>query len=196
MFTGIVEEVGTVQALEERDGGWHLSLSSAVAAGGAKPGDSIAVNGACLTVTAIDGERLTFGLAPETLTRTNLGDLQPGDPVNVERAMAADGRFDGHIVQGHIDGTGRIESATPDGDSLRFAVSAPQELLRYIAPKGFIAVDGTSLTVIDVTAEAFTFMLVAYTQAQITLPQRPVGSRVNLEVDILAKYVERLLEGR
>ena len=196
MFTGIVEEVGTVQALEERDGGWHLSLSSAVAAGGAKLGDSIAVNGACLTVTAIDGERLTFGLAPETLARTNLGDLNPGDPVNVERAMAADGRFDGHIVQGHIDGTGRIESATPDGDSLRFAVSAPQGLLRYIAPKGFIAVDGTSLTVIDVTAEAFTFMLVAYTQAQIALPQRPVGSRVNLEVDILAKYVERLLETR
>ena len=196
MFTGIVEEVGTVQALEERDGGWHLNLSSAVAAGGAKLGDSIAVNGACLPVTAIDGERITFGLAPETLARTNLGDLNPGDPVNVERAMAADGRFDGHIVQGHIDGTGRIESATPDGDSLRFAVSAPPELLRYIAPKGFIAVDGTSLTVIDVTAEAFTFMLVAYTQAQITLPQRPVGSRVNLEMDILAKYVERLLEGR
>ncbi len=196
MFTGIVEEVGTVQALEERDGGWHLGLSGAVAAGGAKLGDSIAVNGACLTVTAIDGERLTFGLAPETLARTNLGDLQPGDSVNLERAMAADGRFDGHIVQGHIDGTGRIESATPDGDSLRYAVSAPQELLRYIAPKGFIAVDGTSLTVIDVTAEAFTFMLVAYTQGHISLPQRPVGSRVNLEVDILAKYVERLMEGR
>ena len=156
----------------------------------------IAVNGACLTVTAIDGERLTFGLAPETLARTNLGDLQPADSVNLERAMAADGRFDGHIVQGHIDGTGRIESATADGDSLRFAVSAPPELLRYIAPKGFIAVDGTSLTVIDVTAEAFTFMLVAYTQGHISLPQRPVGSRVNLEVDILAKYVERLLEGR
>ncbi len=196
MFTGIVEEVGAVQALEEREGGWHLSLSAVVAAGGAKLGDSIAVNGACLTVTAIDGERLTFGLAPETLARTNLGELNAGDPVNLERAMAADGRFDGHIVQGHIDGTGRIESATPDGDSLRFAVSAPQELLRYIAPKGFIAVDGTSLTVIDVTAEAFTFMLVAYTQGQISLPQRPVGSRVNLEVDILAKYVERLMEGR
>ena len=196
MFTGIVEEVGTVQALEEREGGWHLSLSGALAAGGAKLGDSIAVNGACLTVTAIDAERLTFGLAPETLTRTNLGDLQPGDGVNLERAMAASGRFDGHIVQGHIDGTGRIESVTPDGDSLRFAVSAPKELLRYIAPKGFIAVDGTSLTVIDADDSGFSFMLIAYTQDHIALPQRPPGSRVNLEVDILAKYVERLMAGR
>ena len=127
MFTGIVEEVGTVQALEERDGGWHLSLSAAVASGGAKLGDSIAVNGACLTVTAIDGERLTFGLAPETLARTNLGGLIPGDPVNLERAMAADGRFDGHMVQGHIDETPRRSMERQSWNGVHAAVETCHE---------------------------------------------------------------------
>lgn len=196
MFTGIVEEVGAVEALSQREGGWQLALRAPLVARGTTPGQSIAVNGACLTVIEGDGARLAFGLAPETLARTNLGDLKPGDPVNLERALAATGRFDGHIVQGHIDGTGRIDAVTPDGDSLRYRVSAPAELLRYLVPKGFIAVDGASLTVIDVLADAFTFMLVAYTQAHLALPRRPVGSRVNIELDILAKYVERLVQRR
>jgi riboflavin synthase len=192
MFTGIIEEVGAVESLREAEGGWRLDLNASIA-DGAAPGQSIAVNGACLTVTAVEAGRLSFGLARETLARTNLGDLKRGDPVNLERALRADGRLDGHIVQGHVDGTGRIEAMTADGDSLRCTVSAPPELMRYIVAKGFIAVDGASLTVIDVAAEGFTFMLVAYTQRRIALPRRPPGSRVNLEVDLLAKYVERML---
>ena len=195
MFTGIVEEVGTVLRLAQAGGGWDLELRGPVVSQGTASGQSIAVNGACLTVTAIDGDRLSFGLAPETLARTNLGDLKPGDGVNLERALAATGRLDGHIVQGHIDGTGKIAAVTPDGDSLRYRISAPPELLRYIVSKGFIAVDGASLTVIDVLPDAFTFMLVAYTQQHLALPKRPLGARVNIEVDLLAKYVEKLVGG-
>lgn len=196
MFTGIVEELGTVRALEERDGGWHLTVEGGIAAQGGRLGDSVAVNGVCLTITAIAGSALTFGLAPETLARTNLGDLQAGDAVNLERSLPADGRIGGHFVQGHVDGTGVLVEREPDGDSLRCAVQTPAELLRYLVPKGYVAVDGTSLTVIDVLDDRFTFMLVAYTQAHIALPSRPPGSRVNLEVDVLAKYAEKFLAGR
>jgi riboflavin synthase len=159
-------------------------------------GDSIAVNGVCLTVAELLDGAFTFGLAPETLARTNLGDLKAGDGVNLERSMAPDGRFGGHFVQGHVDGTGVLASRVPDGDSLRIAVQTPPTLLRYVVPKGYIAVDGTSLTVIDVAEDRFTFMLVAYTQQHIVLPRRPPGSRVNLEVDVIAKYVERLVQVR
>jgi len=193
VFTGIVEEVGRVSALEQRAGGWHLRVVGAVAAQGTRLGDSVAVNGVCLTVTHLDRQEITFGLAPETLRRTNLGDLKAGDGVNLERSLAANGRLGGHFVQGHVDGTGVLAERRPDGDSLRMAVTAAPALLRYIVPKGYIAVDGTSLTVIDTFPDRFTFMLVAYTQKQIVLPARPVGSRVNLEVDILAKYAERFM---
>jgi riboflavin synthase len=193
MFTGIVEEVGTVESLGQQEGGWRLALRGPLAARGTALGQSVAVSGACLTVIEAAGERLAFGLAPETLARTNLGDLRPGDPVNLERALAANGRFDGHIVQGHIDGTGTLAALTPDGDSLRVRIAAPPALLRYIVPKGFIAVDGASLTVIDVLPDAFTFMLIAYSRAHLALPRRPLGCRVNIELDILAKYVEKLV---
>ena len=196
MFTGIVEELGAVEALEERDGGWHLTVAGPLAASDAALGDSIAVNGVCLTVARIQGATLAFGLAPETLNRTNLGDLKPGDPVNLERSLPADGRIGGHFVQGHIDGTGMLAGRTPDGDSLRIAVSAPPDVLRYLVPKGYVAVDGTSLTVIDVQGDRFTFMLVAYTQQHIALPTRKLGDRVNLEVDVLAKYAEKFIAGR
>ena len=201
MFTGIVEELGEVRALEERDGGWHLAVEGPLCASDAKPGDSVAVNGVCLTVTkkAVTdnaGGVLTFGLAPETLARTNLGGLAAGDGVNLERSLPADGRIGGHFVQGHIDGTGILAERIPDGDSLRIAVEAPPELLRYLVPKGYVAVDGTSLTVIGVEDGRFTFMLVAYTQGHIVLPSRAIGSRVNLEVDVLAKYAEKFLAGR
>lgn len=196
MFTGIIEEVGTVHSMEQHEGGWRLTLASEIARQGSNVGDSIAVDGVCLTITDNRDGRLAFGLAPETVSRTSLGDLHADDPVNLERAMAADGRFGGHMVQGHVDGTGLVESVIPDGDSLRFSIAAPPELMRYIVPKGFIAVDGTSLTVIDAERDRFTFMLVAYTQEHIALPARPVGSRVNLEVDIMAKYIERLLGQR
>jgi riboflavin synthase len=158
-----------------------------------RPGQSLAVSGACLTVTDTQADRIAFGLAPETLARTYLGNLTPGDPVNLERALAVTGRFDGHIVQGHVDGTGTIADVRPEGQALRYTIAAPPALLRYIVPKGFIAVDGISLTVIDVLPEGFTFMLVPYTQAHVALPRRPQGSGVNLEVDLLAKYVERLV---
>jgi riboflavin synthase len=196
MFTGIVEELGTVEALAERGGGWHLTVAGALVASDAREGDSIAVNGVCLTVTAQQGKALTFGLAPETLARTNLGALKAGDRVNLERSLPANGRIGGHFVQGHVDGTGVLAERNPDGDSLTIAVQASPDLLRYLVPKGYVAVDGTSLTVIDVLADRFTFMLVAYTQAHIALPGMPLGARVNLEVDVLAKYAEKFLAGR
>lgn len=196
MFTGIVEEIGTVQSLEERDGGWQLTLHGPLASEGARQGDSIAVNGVCLTVTRCSGGLLTFGIAPETLARSNLGDLEPDSHVNLERSLPASGRIGGHFVQGHVDGTGVLAERQPDGDSLRIAVQAPPEVLRYLVPKGYVAVDGTSLTVIDVLADRFTFMLVVYTRAHIVLPGLPLGARVNLEVDVLAKYAEKFLVGR
>ena len=195
MFTGIVEELGKVSALENQAGGWHLRVTGPLAADGTRLGDSIAVNGVCLTVTDLERDQMTFGLAPETLQRTNLGDLKAGDGVNLERSLAANGRLGGHFVQGHVDGTGVLVERRADGDSLRIAIAAAPALLRYIVPKGYIAVDGTSLTVIDALADRFTFMLIAYTQQQIVLPARPIGSRVNLEVDILAKYAEKFMAG-
>lgn len=196
MFTGIIEEVGEVVTLETRAGGTHLVVRGKLVHRGAELGESIAVNGVCLTVTRIAGQALTFGLAPETLSRTNLGGLEPGSRVNLERSLPADGRLGGHFVQGHIDGTGRIADRTPDGDSLQITVEAPSDLLHYMVPKGYIAVDGTSLTLIDVLADRFTFMLVAYTRQNIAFAESPPGSRVNLEVDILAKYAEKMLAGR
>ncbi len=196
MFSGIVEELGTVRELAQQEGGWHLTLSAPLASEGTRPGDSIAVNGVCLTVTRRSGGLLTFGIAPETLARSNLGDLEPDSHVNLERSLPASGRIGGHFVQGHVDGTGLLAERQPDGDSLRIAVQAPPEVLRYLVPKGYVAVDGTSLTVIDVLANRFTFMLVAYTRAHIVMPGLPLGARVNLEVDVLAKYAEKFLVGR
>lgn len=195
MFTGIIEEVGAVEALLEIEGGWSLTVRARTVLAGAELGHSLAVNGTCLTVTALKADSFTVGLSPETLRRTNLGDLKPGDGVNLERSLAANGRVGGHFVQGHVDGTGVIQAFKPEGDSLWVTVRAAPDLLRYIVPKGFVAVDGVSLTVVDVLPEAFTFMLVAYTRQHVTLPQKEVGSRVNLEVDMLGKYVEKFLEG-
>src|SRR5215475_12020761 len=193
MFTGIVEEVGIIESLSEIAGGWSLVVKAQTVLGGTRLGDSLAINGVCLTVVDLSVDRFTAGLSPETLRRTNLGALRPGDGVNLERSLAANGRIGGHFVQGHVDGTGEVRAFRPEGDSLWVTVGAAPELLRYIAPKGFIAVDGVSLTVVDVFHDAFTFMLVAYTQQHITLPRKPAFSRVNLEVDILGKYVEKLI---
>jgi riboflavin synthase len=156
---------------------------------------SIAVNGACLTVTALNEAAFTVGLAPETVRRTNLGELQPGEGVNLERALPADGRVGGHFVQGHVDGVGVIRALRPEDDSLWVTVESPAELLRYIVPKGFVAVDGVSLTVVEVFPDAFNFMLIAYSQEHIVLPRKTTGARVNLEVDMLGKYVERFVQG-
>ena len=193
MFTGIVEEVGRVQRLWQIDGGWQLRVAAASVLADVQLGHSIAINGTCLTVTEFNSDTFTVGLSPETLRCTNLGDLLPAAEVNLERSLAANGRIGGHFVQGHVDGTGVIAKKQAEGDSLWLTIEASPDLLRLIVPKGYVAIDGTSLTVVDVTSTYFTFMLVAYTQTHITLPRKPAGDRVNIEVDILGKYVKSLV---
>ena len=182
-----------MESLSEIAGGLSLAVKAQAVLEGTRLGDSVSVNGACLTVAALAGDGFTVGLSPETLRRTNLGALSPGDGVNLERSLTMSGRMGGHFVQGHVDGTGELRAFRPDGDSLWVTVGAAPDLLRYIVPKGFIAVDGVSLTVVDVFPDAFTFMLIAYTQHHTTLPRKPAPSRVNLEVDILGKYVEKFI---
>jgi riboflavin synthase len=193
MFTGIVEEIGTVRALDERDGGIHLELAAETVLGDLRLGDSICVNGVCLTVTARGADSFTVGLSPETLRRSDLGDLAPGDGVNLERALAVGGRMGGHYVQGHVDGVGEIAAVRPEGDSLWMTFTAPTELLRYLVVKGFVAVDGISLTITERREDTFSVALVAYTQTAVTLARKRTGNRVNLEVDVVAKYVESLV---
>ena len=195
MFTGLVEEIGTVERLWREHDGWWLSVRAERALTDLDVSHSIAVNGACLTVTALSEAAFTVGLAAETVRRTNLGELQPGEGVNLERALPADGRVGGHFVQGHVDGVGVIRALRPEDDSLWVTVESPAELLRYIVPKGFVAVDGVSLTVVEVFPDAFNFMLIAYSQEHIVLPRKTTGARVNLEVDMLGKYVERFVQG-
>ena len=190
MFTGIVEEVGRLKATRPN----QLSIAAQKVVEETKLGDSIAVNGACLTVTALDGGTFSVDIMPETLRRTNLGRLRPGDQVNLERALALGSRMGGHLVQGHVDGTGRVLSLTPENQARIVRYSAPPQLMRYIVPKGFIAVDGVSLTVIDCDATSFTVSLVAYTQQNTTLARNRPGDLVNLEIDIVAKYLEGLRE--
>jgi len=189
MFTGIVEEVGTV----ERREGDALIIRAERVLGDLRLGDSVSVNGACLTVCALEGSTFTVRLSPETLRRTNLGALRPGDPVNLERALAYGGRIGGHLVQGHIDATGEVLSVEPEGNSLRVEVRPPAGLMRYIVEKGFIAVDGVSMTVASRTDTTFTLVVIPLTQERTVLGRRRPGDRVNLEVDILAKYLESLL---
>lgn len=208
MFTGIIEELGEVRALSVDEDSARLTVSGArTVSPGMSDGASLAVNGCCLTATRVDGDLFAADLMAETLRRTSLGDLRPGAPVNLERAVQAGGRLDGHIVQGHVDGTGTIleRRHEPRWDLLR--VSVPQELLRYVAVKGSVAVDGVSLTVVDVAdpspvpgeprddgAEgSLTVSLIPETLARTTLGSKDAGERVNLEVDVVAKYVERLL---
>ncbi|KAG5377670.1 hypothetical protein IGI04_025512 [Brassica rapa subsp. trilocularis] len=198
VFTGIVEEMGHVKDLGLADhggGGFDLKIGARVVLEDVKLGDSIAVNGTCLTVTHFDTEAFTVGLAPETLRKTSLEELERGSLVNLERALQPVSRMGGHVVQGHVDGTGVIVSMEAEGDSLWVKVRADKALLKYIVPKGFVAVDGTSLTVVDVSDgdSCFNFMLVAYTQLNVVIPTKKVGQKVNLEVDIMGKYVERLL---
>ncbi|MEA3345762.1 MAG: riboflavin synthase [Chloroflexota bacterium] len=193
MFTGIVEEIGTVERLEVGQRPYLLTIAAKMVLNDVELGDSINVNGVCLTVTQLTSRTFTVGLMPETLRRSNLGDLHPGDGVNLERALAPQGRLGGHFVQGHVDGVGRIAAQRPELDALWITISAPPQVMRYLVPKAYIAVDGVSLTVVEVMDSAFSVSLVAYTQTHITLPRKQVGDRVNLEVDILAKYVDRLL---
>ncbi|MGQ9613186.1 MAG: riboflavin synthase [Chloroflexus sp.] len=195
MFTGIVEEMGTVaHIVSMQEQANQITITCRTVLEGTRIGDSIAVNGTCLTVTALTADSFTVGLSPETLRRTNLGRLHVGDPVNLERALAFGGRMGGHYVQGHVDGVGEIVAIVPEGDSERVTIRPPAALLPYIVEKGYIAVDGVSLTVAEMGRETFTVALVAYTQSAVIMGRQPVGALVNIEVDIIAKYVERLLE--
>ena len=194
MFTGIVEEMGTVRRLNQSPNRCELELSATKVLEGTQIGDSIAVNGVCLTVIRMDKDHFTADVMPETLRRSNLGQLKTGSKVNLERAMAADGRFGGHIVAGHIDGTGTIRSMQPEGNAVLVTISSAPKLLRYVVEKGSIAIDGISLTVAKVSHTDFTVSLIPHTGEETTLLKHRSGEIVNLETDIIGKYVEKLMQ--
>ena len=190
MFTGIVEEVGTVTQLE----GYRMSVGAMQVMDGLKLGDSMAVNGACLTVVALGAKGFSVDLSPETLRRTSLGDLAPGKSVNLERPLAVSDRLGGHIVQGHVDATGRLTSSKPEADCVMLRIRCPKRLMGYIVEKGFITVDGISLTVVKKDTASFTLSVIPYTLEHTNLKDKLPGDRVNLESDIVAKYIESLLD--
>lgn len=189
MFTGIVEETGRVK----ENSGDRLGVDARRILEGTRLGDSIDVNGACLTVVEIQVDGLSFELMPETRRLTGLGGLRPGAAVNLERALPAGGRMGGHIVQGHVDGTGRVESLVAEEKAKLLTVTLPEELRRYVVKKGFIAVDGVSLTVTEVKEHSFSVSLVGFTLKETTLGQKRPGDTVNLETDIIGKYIVQLL---
>lgn len=193
MFTGIVEEVGTVRSLDIESPQDGLTIRARRVLSDAKLGDSIAVNGTCLTVTRLTDDQFTVGVMPETLRRTNLGRLHAGDVVNLERPLQPASRLGGHFVQGHIDGTGVVAAVTQDGSALAVRVTTSPDILKYVVEKGFIAIDGVSLTVTSVDDSGFGIGLISYTQENIADGLKIVGQEVNLEVDVLAKYVEKLV---
>ena len=188
MFTGIVEDLGRVVRLEDAEGLRRFTIRSDICADGVRVGDSIAVNGACLTAVNVTNNEISVEAIPETLRLTNLGQLAVDSPVNLERPLAYGDRMGGHYVQGHVDATAELIERQPDGDSevVRFAV--PPNLMRYIVSKGFVALDGASLTVVDPREATFAVALIPHTLRSVTLGQAPIGYRANLEVDILAKY--------
>jgi riboflavin synthase len=196
MFTGLVEETGRLVSLAVVGEVTRLTLDAGGVADGVRIGESIAVNGCCLTVTTIDGSRLGFDLLQETLARTNLGAAKPGARLNLERAMPADGRYGGHFVTGHIDATGVVRKWGRAGqdDELRLGIERAQGA--YLVPKGCIAIDGISLTVAEVGRDEFSVWIIPHTRAITALAERAVGDRVNLEFDLLAKYAEKILSVR
>jgi riboflavin synthase len=193
MFTGIVEELGTVVALEDQGDAVRLTVNGPVVTSDAGAGDSIAVNGCCLTVVTNQDGSFTADVMHETLAKTSLGAFEPGTRVNLERAVTPTTRLGGHIVQGHVDGTGTVVSRTPSEHWEVVEVSVPAQLERYLVAKGSITVDGISLTVVDVGADSFTVSLIPETLARTTLGFKQPGDVVNLEVDVIAKYVEKMV---
>ena len=193
MFTGIVEELGTVEAVEEQEDALRLSIRAGTVLEGTGLGDSISVNGCCLTVAATADGVWTADVMQETLDKTSLRGVQPGDRVNLERAVTADQRLGGHIVQGHVDGVGEIRRREPSEHWEVIEISLPDGLGRYLVDKGSITVDGVSLTVVEAGDDSFTVSLIPETLARTTLGFRQAGDRVNLEADVLAKHVEKLL---
>ena len=193
MFTGIVEEIGTIRAICRGDHSSVLSIGARTVLSDLKIGDSVAVNGVCLTATSRDSGGFTADVMHETLNRSSLGSLTAGSHVNLERAMAADGRFGGHFVSGHIDGTGTITALRRDDNAVWYTVGAAPELMRYIVQKGSVTLDGISLTVADVERSRFKVSVITHTRAVTNLGSKAPGSPVNIETDIIGKYVEKLL---
>jgi riboflavin synthase len=193
LFTGIVKERGRITRVEGGENGVRLTVDAPVTATGIAVGDSVSVNGVCLTATSVDGARLQFDAVPETLVRTSLGRLEAGAAVNLEPALRAGDPLGGHIVQGHVDGVARIRGVEQEGEGRRIWLEAPAELLRYLVEKGSVALDGVSLTVAEVDDDGFAVALIPHTLAETTLGELERGDEVNLETDVLAKYVERLV---
>jgi len=193
MFTGIIEETGTVRAITTQSAGTVLCIAADKVTEGTVVGDSIAVNGVCLTVTSLSGKQFTADVMPETVRRTSLAQLRPGARVNLERAMTPSGRLGGHIVSGHVDACGRVASIVRDGIANRVTVTLEPSLLKYIAEKGSVTLDGVSLTVVAVDERSFAVSLIPQTRAVTTLGELKPGSPINVEVDVLARYTERLL---
>ena len=194
MFTGIIEEIGTIQRLERGTNSGRLTIAGQVIFSDLKLGDSVAVNGVCLTASNITGNQFTADVMPATLDRTALSGLGPGSRVNLERAMPADGRFGGHMVSGHIDGMGQITALRPDANAVWVQISAGPEILRYVIAKGSIAVDGISLTVAELTDIGFSVSIIPHTGSETTLLSKKTGDLVNLEADLIGKYVEKLFQ--
>lgn len=194
MFTGIIEELGTINSISKNPASAVLTINASTVLEDVHMGDSIAVNGVCLTVTSFTDASFTADVMHETLNRSSLGALRPGSKVNLERAMSADGRFGGHIVSGHIDGTGRITDIKKDDNAVWYTISAPPDILRYIVEKGSIAIDGISLTIAYVDSRCFKVSIIPHTSANTTLALRKPGDTVNLENDCIGKYVEKLLQ--
>ncbi len=193
MFTGLVAELGTVQNLARQGNSYHLTVQAKKVMDNLKIGDSVAVNGACLTVVKMSGDSFTADVMPETVRLTNIGELANGSRVNLERTLRLCDGLDGHIVSGHVEGLGTIVSQRPEGIAVVVTVQTPPELLRYIITKGSIAIDGISLTVTQVTDTGFSVSLIPHTAKETTLGFKKVGDKVNLETDIIGKYVERML---
>ena len=193
MFTGIIEELGNVVALEDQGDAVRLTVHGPLVTSDAREGDSIAVNGCCLTVVTTQDGAFTADVMHETLAKTSLGAFEPGMRVNLERAVTPATRLGGHIVQGHVDGTGTVVSRTPSEHWEIVKISVPTELERYLVPKGSITVDGISLTVVEVKTDSFTVSLIPETLARTTLGFKQAGDVVNLEVDVIAKYVEKMV---
>lgn len=196
MFTGIIEELGTVIQLDQQGVSARITLEADTVLDNTKLGDSIAVNGVCLTVTDLQKGGFCADVMAETLRRSSLGALKKGSKVNLERAMAADGRFGGHMVSGHIDGTGEIAKISPEGTAVWYTIEAPQSILDGIVEKGSIAIDGISLTVAEVTEQNFSVSIIPHTGANTTLSLRKQGDIVNLENDVVGKYVQKFLSSK
>lgn len=193
MFTGLVAELGSVQKLVRQGNSYHLTVSAKKVMDNLKIGDSVAVNGVCLTVVELDGFSFTADVMPETVRLTNIGLLTNGSRVNLERTLRLCDGLDGHIVSGHVEGLGTISGKRPEGIAVVTTIEAPAELLKYIIKKGSIAIDGISLTVTEVTEHSFSVSLIPHTAKETTLGFKAVGEKVNLETDIIGKYVERML---